>query len=102
VVQFNSSINTMVRIVSPLILGDIYRQSGAALTFGIVSTTVFTSSAIELIRRFLVVRGQRKMADEGRYCSREDNDKRDLVERNCSSIDLCYKKTEIDSFLINH
>jgi len=61
----NGAINTTARIISPLIMGDIYRRSGAAVTFDIASAAVFISSAIALIRRFLVVRGQRKMAVEG-------------------------------------
>jgi len=61
----NGVINTMARIISPLIMGNIYRRSGAAVIFGIASAAVFISSAIALIRRFLVVRGQRKMAVEG-------------------------------------
>ena len=65
VLGIDGAINTMTRIVSPLIMGDIYRRSGATVTFGIASAAVFTSSVIALIRRFLVVRGQRKMAVGG-------------------------------------
>ena len=55
-------INTIGRIVSPLIMGDIYRRFGATATFGLASGAVFTSSAIALIRRFIVRKEQRKLA----------------------------------------
>jgi hypothetical protein len=58
----DGAINTIARIVSPLIMGDIYRRCGATATFGIASAAVFTSSAIALIRRSIVRRGQRMMA----------------------------------------
>jgi len=64
VMGVDGAINTIARIASPLIMGDVYRRSGAAATFGIASAAVFASSAIALIRRFVVVRGQRKMAAE--------------------------------------
>jgi hypothetical protein len=53
-------INTVARILTPLVMGDVYRRWGATVTFGIASASVFGSSIIALIRRFLVVREQRK------------------------------------------
>jgi hypothetical protein len=55
-------INTMARILTPLVMGDVYRRWGATVTFGIASASVFGSSVIALIRRFLVVKEQRKHA----------------------------------------
>jgi hypothetical protein len=58
----DGSINTIARIVSPLIMGDMYRRFGATAAFGIASASVFTSSAIALLRRYFVRRGQRMLA----------------------------------------
>lgn len=55
-------INTMARILTPLVMGDVHRRWGATVTFGIASASVFGSSVIALIRRFLVVKEQRKHA----------------------------------------
>eukprot|EP00557_Chaetoceros_sp_GSL56_P007885 CAMPEP_0176488410 /NCGR_PEP_ID=MMETSP0200_2-20121128/6691_1 /TAXON_ID=947934 /ORGANISM="Chaetoceros sp., Strain GSL56" /LENGTH=635 /DNA_ID=CAMNT_0017885385 /DNA_START=373 /DNA_END=2280 /DNA_ORIENTATION=+ len=53
-------INTIARILTPLVMGDVYRRCGATVTFGIAGAAVFGSSVIALLRRFLVVREQRK------------------------------------------
>jgi hypothetical protein len=49
-------INTIARILSPIIMGDIYRRLGASVTFGIAGIAVLCSSSIALIRRFIVIR----------------------------------------------
>lgn len=55
-------INTVARIGSPIIMGDIYRRLGASAAFGVAGLAVFCSSAIALIRRFIVLQDQRKLS----------------------------------------
>ena len=52
-------VNTIARVVSPIVMGEVYRRTGAGMAFGIASAAVFTSSAIALIRRMIVLRDQR-------------------------------------------
>ena len=55
-------INTIARIGSPIIMGDIYRRLGASTAFGVASVAVFSSAAIALVRRFIVLRDQSKLS----------------------------------------
>ena len=63
VLGLDGVINTMGRIVSPLIMGDLYRRYGATAAFGTASAAVFLSSSIALLRRFFVARSQRRLAE---------------------------------------
>lgn len=63
VMGIDGVINTLARIITPLVMGDVYRRWGATATFGIASAAVFGSSVLALIRRFIVVREQRNQAD---------------------------------------
>ena len=53
-------INTIARIGSPIIMGDIYRRMGASVTFGVAGIAVFCSSTLALLRRWIVLRDQKK------------------------------------------
>jgi MFS family permease len=66
VLGIDGIINTMARIVSPLIMGDLYRRLGASAAFGSASAAVFASSTIAVLRRFYVVRGQQSLAQEAK------------------------------------
>ncbi len=61
VMGVDGAINTLARIVSPLIMGDIYRRFGATRTFAMASCAALTSASMALLRRFLVVRKQQAM-----------------------------------------
>ena len=52
----DGAVNTMARVISPLIMGAIYQRSGSAAAFGVASVAVLSGSAIALIRRFLVLK----------------------------------------------
>ena len=52
-------VNTIAKVVSPIVMGEVYRRTGAGVAFGIASAAVFASSAIALIRRMIVLRDQR-------------------------------------------
>ena len=56
VMGFDGTINTISRIISPLIMGDIYRRRGASACFGVAGYFACTASALALIRRWIVLR----------------------------------------------
>ena len=60
VMGIDGIINTIARILSPILMGDIYRRLGASMAFGVAGLAVLSSSAIALIRRFIVLRDQKK------------------------------------------
>mmetsp|Transcript_17991 Transcript_17991/g.20800 ORF Transcript_17991/g.20800 Transcript_17991/m.20800 type:complete len:653 (+) Transcript_17991:222-2180(+) len=60
VLGIDGIINTMARIVSPIIMGDIYRRLGASVTFGLAGMAVMSSSIIAVVRRWIVLRDQEK------------------------------------------
>jgi len=49
-------VNTLARVVSPLIFGEIHRVKGPGACFKVASSCVFTAVAIALSRRWLVLR----------------------------------------------
>ena len=61
VMGIDGVVNTIARVLSPIVMGEVYRRTGAGMAFGIASGTVFASSAIALIRRKIVVRDQQKV-----------------------------------------
>ena len=52
----DGTINTIGRILSPIIIGDIYRRYGPGIAFGSAGVAVFGGAAMALIRRYLVLR----------------------------------------------
>ena len=52
----DATINTIARIISPLVMGDIYRRYGAGTSFGLAGMAVFGGAATALFRRFVVLR----------------------------------------------
>lgn len=62
VMGIDGIINTIARIGSPIIMGDIYRRVGASMAFGVAGLAVFCSSIIAIVRRFIVLRDQKKLA----------------------------------------
>ena len=56
IMGLDGAINTLARVISPLLMGDIYRRLGAGAAFGVAGGAVFVGALITLIRRFLVLR----------------------------------------------
>ena len=56
VMGFDGAVNTLARVVSPLIFGEIHRVKGPGACFKVASSCVFTAVAIALSRRWLVLR----------------------------------------------
>jgi len=56
IMGLDGTINTIARIVSPLIMGDIFRRYGAGAAFGLAGIMVFGGVFTTLIRRYVVLR----------------------------------------------
>lgn len=56
VMGIDGAINTLARVLAPLIMGDIYRRSGLRVAFGIVSGAAFSSAIFASARRWLITR----------------------------------------------
>lgn len=56
IMGLDGTINTIARIVSPLIMGDVYRRYGAGSAFGLAGMMVFGGAFTALFRRFVVLR----------------------------------------------
>jgi MFS family permease len=56
IMGLDGTINTIARIVSPLIMGDIFRRYGAGAAFGLAGIMAFGGALTTLIRRYVVLR----------------------------------------------
>ena len=60
VMGLDGAINTMGRVVSPLIMGELYRRHNTA-AFAVAGIAVMTGSMLALVRRVMVVQRKRSM-----------------------------------------
>jgi len=56
IMGLDSAINTVGRIISPLVMGEVYRRFGAGAAFGLAGSLVFVGMGIALFRRFMTLR----------------------------------------------
>jgi MFS family permease len=56
VMGFDGTINTIARVVSPLIMGDIHRRRGAGSCFAIAGCYALTAASLAVLRRWTVLR----------------------------------------------
>eukprot|EP00804_Cyclotella_cryptica_P020665 CCRYP_003464-RA/>CCRYP_003464-RA protein AED:0.45 eAED:0.45 QI:0/-1/0/1/-1/0/1/0/356 len=56
VMGFDGTVNTIARVVSPLIMGEIHRRKGASACFRVAGAFVCVASLLALFRRWLVLR----------------------------------------------
>eukprot|EP00559_Dactyliosolen_fragilissimus_P009575 CAMPEP_0184865132 /NCGR_PEP_ID=MMETSP0580-20130426/17070_1 /TAXON_ID=1118495 /ORGANISM="Dactyliosolen fragilissimus" /LENGTH=435 /DNA_ID=CAMNT_0027364203 /DNA_START=690 /DNA_END=1997 /DNA_ORIENTATION=- len=54
VMGIDGAINTIARIATPLIMGDIYRRKGIAMVFGLAGGSAFVSAFIATFRRIVI------------------------------------------------
>lgn len=59
VMGLDGAINTMGRVVAPLLMGDLYRRFGSSVAFGLAGSLVLLGAGTTLFRRFLVLREER-------------------------------------------
>lgn len=58
VMGVDSAVNTVSRVVAPLVLGELYKTSGAAACFAAAAAAVVLSAAVTAARRAAVLREQ--------------------------------------------
>ncbi|KAL3781101.1 hypothetical protein ACHAW5_005008 [Stephanodiscus triporus] len=56
VMGFDGAVNTVARIVSPLIIGEIHRVKGAGACFKVAGSCAYAAVSVALFRRWLVLR----------------------------------------------
>jgi MFS family permease len=56
IMGLDGAINTFGRIISPLVMGEVYRRLGAGAAFGLAGSLVFLGMGTALFRRFAVLR----------------------------------------------
>jgi DHA1 family tetracycline resistance protein-like MFS transporter len=56
IMGLDGTINTIARIISPLLMGDVYRRYGPGAAFGLAGMAVFGGAVTALLRRFVVLK----------------------------------------------
>ena len=56
IMGLDGAINTVGRIISPLMMGEVYRRLGAGAAFGIAGSLVLVGMITTLFRRFVVMK----------------------------------------------
>ena len=56
VMGFDGAVNTLARVISPLVIGEIHRVKGAGACFKVAGTCVYAAASVALFRRWLVLR----------------------------------------------
>lgn len=56
VMGFDGTVNTVARVMSPLIMGEVHRRKGASACFRVAGSFVCVASSLALLRRWLVLR----------------------------------------------
>ncbi len=59
VMGIDGIMNTIARIFAPIFMGGIYKRFGPGLTFQLAGLSVFCSSTLAMIRRWIVMRDQK-------------------------------------------
>ena len=65
VMGFDGTVNTMARVVSPLLFGEIYRKHGASACFRVAGSCVCAATSLALFRRWLVLRKNFNASNDG-------------------------------------
>lgn len=55
VMGLDGAINTIGRVISPLVMGELYRRRGPTAAFGVAGVAVLSAATLALIRRVMVV-----------------------------------------------
>jgi DHA1 family tetracycline resistance protein-like MFS transporter len=57
IMGLDGAINTIARVISPLLMGELYRRYGAGAAFGCAGVAVLGGVATTLFRRYVVLQG---------------------------------------------
>ena len=53
----DGAVNTLARVIAPLVIGDLYSKRGPCAAFGVAGAAAFSAAIIAFFRRVLVLRG---------------------------------------------
>ena len=53
----DGAVNTLARVISPLIMGNLYSKRGPSAAFGVAGVAALAAALIAFLRRVLVLRG---------------------------------------------
>ncbi len=56
VMGFDGAVNTLARVISPLVIGEIHRVRGAGACFRVAGSCAYLALAVALLRRYIVLR----------------------------------------------
>ncbi|KAL9189139.1 hypothetical protein ACHAXT_011629 [Thalassiosira profunda] len=56
VMGFDGAVNTLARIISPLVMGHIHQARGAGACFKVAASCVYSAVSVALVRRWVVLR----------------------------------------------
>ena len=56
VMGFDGAVNTLARVISPLVIGEIHRLKGAGACFRVAGSCAYVAVVVALFRRYLVLR----------------------------------------------
>ncbi|KAL7541141.1 hypothetical protein ACHAXR_012082 [Thalassiosira sp. AJA248-18] len=56
VMGFDGAVNTVARVISPLVIGEIHRVRGAGACFKVAGSCVYAAVLVTLLRRWIVLR----------------------------------------------
>ena len=57
VMGLDGAVNTLARVIAPLVIGDLYSKRGPCAAFGVAGAAAFSAAIIAFFRRVLVLRG---------------------------------------------
>jgi hypothetical protein len=49
------AINTVARVIAPLVMGEIYRRAGSTAAFCVAGASVATAAVMASVRRYMVL-----------------------------------------------
>lgn len=72
VMGLDGAINTIGRVIAPLITGELYRLKGPSAAFGLASSSVLIAAVLTLLRRGMVIRNRKNGGDNVIVMKKED------------------------------
>jgi Na+/melibiose symporter-like transporter len=67
VMGLDGAINTVARVVAPLLMGEVYRRAGSAMAFSVAGASVMTGASMACVRRYLVWSQRDNKKDDGDF-----------------------------------
>ena len=58
------AINTVARVIAPLVMGEVYRRAGSTAAFCVAGASVATAAVMASVRRYMVLLQQNKNGND--------------------------------------